>query len=100
MMQKLCPLPEQAAVVLSLSRHIWRLLRRPILTAVTTIGCLIFVVNWVNPPITYYIWQEQKRLGNVNFSWVDFDEISPFMALAAVAAEDARAKPRSGSLGA
>ena len=89
MMQKRRLLPEQAAVVLSLSRRIWRLLRRPILIAVTAIGCLIFVVNWVNPPITYYIWQEQKRLGNMDFSWVAFDEISPVMARSAVAAEDA-----------
>jgi monofunctional biosynthetic peptidoglycan transglycosylase len=57
--------------VLSLLRRIWRLLRRPILIAVTAIGCLIFVVNWVNPPITYYIWKEQKRLGNMDFSWID-----------------------------
>jgi monofunctional biosynthetic peptidoglycan transglycosylase len=70
-------------------RRIWRLLRRPILIAVTAIGCLIFVVNWVNPPITYYIWKEQKRLGNMDFSWIDFDEISPVMAQSAVAAEDA-----------
>ena len=88
-MQKRCPLPEQAAVVLSLSRRIWRLLRRPILITVTAIGCLIFVVNWVNPPITYYIWKEQNRLGNMEFSWVDFAEISPVMAQSAVAAEDA-----------
>jgi len=89
MMQKRRLLPEQPAVVLSLSRRIWRLLRRPILIAVTAIGCLIFIVNWVNPPITYYIWKEQNRLGNMEFSWVDFAEISPVMAQSAVAAEDA-----------
>jgi monofunctional glycosyltransferase len=89
MLQKIRPLSKQAAVVLSFVLRIWHLLRRPILIAFTVIGTIVFIVNWVNPPITYYIWQEQKRLGNMNFSWVEFEEISPFMARSAVAAEDA-----------
>ena len=88
-MHKIRPLSEQAAVMLSLLRSIWQPLRRPILGGFAAILAMIFIVNWVNPPITFYIWQEQKCLGAMDLSWVDFDEISPIMARSVVAAEDA-----------
>lgn len=42
-----------------------------------------------NPPTTYYMWQESRRLGGVDYQWVDIDDVSPVMARAVVAAEDA-----------
>ncbi|WP_415401121.1 monofunctional biosynthetic peptidoglycan transglycosylase [Tateyamaria sp. SN3-11] len=43
----------------------------------------------LNPPTTFYMMQESRRLGGVDHEWVDMDEIAPIMARAAVAAEDA-----------
>lgn len=43
----------------------------------------------VNPPNTIYIFSEARRLGTVRQIWKDFDEISPHMPRAIVAAEDA-----------
>lgn len=43
----------------------------------------------LNPPTTWYMWQESRRLGGVDHEWVPMEEIAPVMARAAVAAEDA-----------
>ena len=43
----------------------------------------------VNPPTGIYMARESLRLNGVKQSWVDLDEISPVMARAVVAAEDA-----------
>ena len=43
----------------------------------------------VNPPTTYYMMQESRRLGGVDHEWVPMEESAPVMARAAVAAEDA-----------
>ena len=43
----------------------------------------------VNPPTTFYMLQESRRLGGVDHQWVPMEEIAPVMARAAVAAEDA-----------
>ena len=54
---------------------------------------LVFVVlglRWINPPMTYLMWDERARLGSINRVWVSIDDISPHMQRAAVAAEDAK----------
>jgi monofunctional biosynthetic peptidoglycan transglycosylase len=43
----------------------------------------------VNPPTTIYMSSESLRLGGVEQTWVDGDEIAPVMLRSAVAAEDA-----------
>ncbi|MEO9576496.1 MAG: monofunctional biosynthetic peptidoglycan transglycosylase [Tateyamaria sp.] len=43
----------------------------------------------LNPPTTFYMLQESRRLGGVEREWVDMDQIAPIMPRAAVAAEDA-----------
>ena len=43
----------------------------------------------INPPTTFYMLQESRRLGGIDHEWVPMDEIAPVMARAAVAAEDA-----------
>ena len=50
---------------------------------------LILLFSIVNPPSTFYIWQEGQRLGSVKQEWVDFDNIAPVMRRSIVAAEDA-----------
>jgi monofunctional biosynthetic peptidoglycan transglycosylase len=51
---------------------------------------LVLVFAFVNPPTNIYMWSEGRRLGeSVRQDWVALDEMSPHMARAAVAAEDA-----------
>ncbi|MFK7941868.1 MAG: monofunctional biosynthetic peptidoglycan transglycosylase [Paracoccaceae bacterium] len=72
---------------------VWRLLRRP---AKFALGLLIFVVLWVwsysviNPPGGLYMGWEAWRLGGVSQDWRDLEQISPQLARAAMAGEDAR----------
>lgn len=43
----------------------------------------------LNPPTTFYMMQESRRLGGVQQTWVDYEDMAPIMGRAAVAAEDA-----------
>lgn len=62
----------------------------------TMLGLLMLAVLWVwsyrviDPPGGLYMASEAWRLGAVERRWVDFDQISPDMARAVMAAEDAR----------
>ena len=58
---------------------------------VAVILLLLWIVLYVfvNPPTTVYIMGEGMRLGEINREWRDYDDISPHMARAIVAAEDA-----------
>ena len=56
---------------------------------------LLLLVLWigayrfVNPPGGIYMWQEWRRLGEIEHRWVPMLQIAPVMARSAVAAEDA-----------
>ena len=50
---------------------------------------LIVVFDMVNPPTTYTIWSEGRRLGHVDQEWTSIDDIAPVMLRSVVAAEDA-----------
>jgi len=56
-------------------------------TALIVLAVLAYTV--INPPTTPYIVSESRRLGGVDKTWVDLDDIAPAMARSAVAAEDA-----------
>ncbi|GGO57135.1 monofunctional biosynthetic peptidoglycan transglycosylase [Roseovarius pacificus] len=43
----------------------------------------------LTPPQTFYMGQEARRLGGIDYQWVPLDEVAPVMARAVVAAEDA-----------
>ena len=43
----------------------------------------------VDPPITWTIYSERERLGEVDFQWVDAGDVAPVMLRSVVAAEDA-----------
>lgn len=57
--------------------------------------CVLLLVGWValyryvDPPGGIYMWQEQRRLGQIEHEWVDMEQIAPVMARSVVAAEDA-----------
>lgn len=52
-------------------------------------AALILVFSFLPPPINIYQVQEAWRLGGISKDWTSWDEISPHMARAVVAAEDA-----------
>jgi len=60
-------------------------------TTIAIVGVLLLVVVYsvVNPPTTYTIWSEGRRLGSVDREWVPIEDIAPEMARSVVAAEDA-----------
>ncbi len=62
---------------------------RLFMTVIAVTVLLVLAVAVLNPPRTPYIWLEQRRLGEVQFDWVDMADIAPVMARSAVAAEDA-----------
>ncbi|MEL6450222.1 MAG: monofunctional biosynthetic peptidoglycan transglycosylase [Pseudomonadota bacterium] len=65
----------------------WLLRGVSVVFLVAVAGTLLWSV--VNPPTTFYMLQEKRRLGDVDFQWVSLNEVAPIMARAAVAAEDA-----------
>ncbi len=49
----------------------------------------VLTYSAVNPPATYYILSEKRRLGDVDRLWVPIESVAPVMARSVVAAEDA-----------
>ena len=62
---------------------------RAIAVVAIVLVVLIAAYSVLNPPTTIFIQQEAKRLENVRREWRDIEDISPHMARAIVAAEDA-----------
>ena len=74
----------------SLLRRALRLTLRAGLVVIILVGLVVGLYRFVNPPTTYYIWSEGRRLqAPVAQIWVPADEMAPVMLRAAVAAEDA-----------
>ncbi|SLN18223.1 Penicillin-binding protein 2D [Roseovarius litorisediminis] len=63
-------------------------LRCALLAVVIVVGVVI-AHRSVEPPATYYMGQEKRRLGGISHSWVPLDKVAPAMARSVVAAEDA-----------
>lgn len=67
---------------------------RRVLLRISVLICLV-VLAWIiayrfiAPPTTVYMIQESNRLGSIEYTWVPLEDISPIMAHAVVAAEDA-----------
>lgn len=66
-----------------------RWIRRTVFTVIVLSLLWIAALGYVNPPITPYMLAEKVRLGGIDQTWVSIEEISPQLARAAVAAEDA-----------
>ncbi len=56
---------------------------------VVLVTLLVFLFAWINPPITYTMFSEWRRVGQLDRDWVPMEQIAPVMARSAVAAEDA-----------
>ncbi len=62
---------------------------RALIAVIIVIVLLVGLYSFVNPPTTIYMLQESSRLDGIRREWRDFEEISPHMPRAIVAAEDA-----------
>ena len=61
-------------------------------SALAFLGAVVLLVlsyRWIDPPTTPYILSESWRLGQVERSWVDIEDVAPALARALVASEDA-----------
>lgn len=73
-------------------RQAKRLRRIVMRTAIWSFSFFIFAIlifTLFNPPITYTMYSEERRLGRLDHQWVPIEEIAPVMARSVVAAEDA-----------
>ncbi len=60
--------------------------------ALISAAVLVLVVgahSTFTPPDTFYMGQEERRLGRIDHIWVPLDDVAPVMARSLVAAEDA-----------
>lgn len=81
--------PRRGAPVRALRRLLRRWVWRALLASVAVICLAVSLFAVVNPPTTLYIAAESGRLGGVERTWVDIDDIAPVMVRSVVAAEDA-----------
>jgi len=72
-----------------------RLLRKVALVFVIVTVCMVAALRWVDPPVTSFmlqhLWQARadgEKAPSVRYTWVDYQDISPFVPLAFVASED------------
>lgn len=70
-------------------RWLWRWLWRGALAAGALILLLVMLFAAVNPPRGLYMRAEAARLGGISQDWVPLAQVSPHLARAVVAAEDA-----------
>jgi len=66
-------------------RMFWRVVL--LCLAVPVLLTLLYAI--INPPTAPYMFGEARRLGGIERTWVDLEDIAPVMARSAVAAEDA-----------
>ena len=76
-----------------LRRVVWAVLRWPVrIVLVLSLLAILWVAayGFINPPGGIYMATEAWRLGKIQQEWRDIDRISPRLARAVIAAEDAR----------
>lgn len=77
--------PKRLPLLRRIRRFVWRI----VAVAFLFVAVVVLLGRVVNPPTTAYMFSESRRLGGVDHEWVPIREISPVMARAVVAAEDA-----------
>lgn len=73
----------------SLSRLIWRIFAFFVWLGTLSV-LLVFLLRFAAPPTTSFMLQAAVRNGLYSYQWQPYEQISPSMALAAIAAEDQR----------
>ena len=64
-------------------------LGRAVLALVAVVVLWVAAYRWIDPPTTPYVVSEGLRLGRLERTWVDLDDMAPALARSVVAAEDA-----------
>lgn len=76
-----------------LLRRQWRKLRywlrRGAMWALSLVILMVLLYTVINPPITWTMVGEKRRLGQIDRQWVPIEQIAPVMRRSVVAAEDA-----------
>jgi len=60
-------------------RRIWRWGWRAVFAFFAILFLIVLLYRFINPPTTYYIYSESRRLGGVEREWVPIEEIAPVM---------------------
>ena len=79
----------KAVAKVPLRRRMRRAFWRFVAIAFLIVVGAILLGRVVNPPTTFYMMSESRRLDGVDHEWVPLEEIAPVMLRAVVAAEDA-----------
>jgi monofunctional biosynthetic peptidoglycan transglycosylase len=79
----------EASERVPLHRRIRRFFWRSVAIVFLLVVGAVLLGRVANPPTTFYMMSESRRLGGVDHEWVPMQEIAPVMARAVVAAEDA-----------
>ncbi|MEP2532666.1 monofunctional biosynthetic peptidoglycan transglycosylase [Shimia sp.] len=64
-------------------------LRRSLVWIVSLVLLMVLLFSVINPPTTWTMMSEYRRLGQIDREWVPIEEIAPVMRRSVVAAEDA-----------
>jgi monofunctional biosynthetic peptidoglycan transglycosylase len=72
-----------------LIRRILRRAARFAAVVLLAVAGVVLLLRWVNPPVTWLMLTEWRRLGSMEREWVAIGAMSPYLPLSAVAAEDA-----------
>lgn len=72
-----------------LARLTFRWALRIMLGSAALVFVALIFYTIFNPPTTFYMAQEKRRLGGISQTWTDADDIAPVMLRSVVAAEDA-----------
>ena len=62
---------------------------RTVLAVAVLVTAWIGLYRYLDPSWTFYMRSQERLFGEIDYVWVDLEEIAPVMARAAVAAEDA-----------
>ncbi len=73
----------------ALFRRIRRFVVRLVLLTILFCVGIVVLYRFVNPPLTIHMAGEWLRLGSIQRQWVPLDDMSDYLPLSAVAAEDA-----------
>lgn len=66
-------------------RWVWRFG----MICVAVVLLVVSIHSRIDPPDTFFMGQEERRLGRIDHIWVPLDDVAPVMARSLVAAEDA-----------
>ena len=68
---------------------LWRMLLRAVLLVLLLSSLWVLAYRFIPPPGGIFMWQEYRRLGEIQREWVPMERIAPVVARSVIAAEDA-----------